>query len=137
LLVAQPASASIDTITPVPPLLPDSANASLSQASETPRAITTVIAPGTEVEGLKAKATSYNVIELIRNTENYAGHFVAYYGQVLQVREDKAVSSDLVTYTLQRAVDDKPETTIAAKLVDEDGQGFRPLEDERLTIWGT
>lgn len=134
---AQPTSASIAAVTPIPPLVLASANASVSQVPETPRAITTVIAPGTEVDGLKEKATSYNVRELTRNTENYVGHFVAYYGRVIQVLEDNVLFSDQVTITLRIAVDNDYENVIAAKLVYEDGQGSRPVVDDRLTIWGT
>ena len=42
-----------------------------------------------------------------------------------------------MTYTLAFAVDDNPENVILAKLVYEDGQGFRPLGGDWLTIWGT
>jgi len=87
---------------------------------------------------VKAKATSPDVRDLIRNTEAYTGQLVTYSGTVLQVLEEHPWLSDRVIYTLRFAVDGDFDNVVTAKLIDEDENNpeWRPLEDDDLTLWG-
>lgn len=104
-----PTNTPIPTDTPVPTLTPDE---------------------------YKAQAITLSVRELTRDTEAYVGQIVTYSGEILQVIEDEAWLSDAVTYVMRFAVDGDYDSVIVAKLIYEDGEGWRPLESDRVSIWG-